>query len=76
MSKGTFPHLLQVPQILPGARSFSGLRLAHQAVSRTWKGELRIIPLLFRDIVVGASLNFGTWTKANPSAETTFPCKS
>lgn len=75
MSKGTFPHLLQVPQILPAARSFSGLRLAHQAVSRTWKGELRIIPLLFRDIVAGASLNFGTWTKANPSAETTFPCK-
>lgn len=77
LSKGTFLHLLQVPQILPTAHSFPGLCLARQAVNGTWMEELRVTSLLFSAIMAGPSpdLSSSTWTKANPSAETAFPCR-
>lgn len=72
-----FLHLLQVPQILPIAHSFPGLCPAHQAVNRTWRGELRVTPLLFSAFTASSSpdLSSRTWSKANLSAETAFLCK-
>lgn len=77
LSKGTFIHLLQVPPDPAQGTQLPELCLAHQAVNRTWRGELRVTSLLFSAIMAGPSpdLSSSTWTKANPSAETAFPCK-
>lgn len=77
LSKGTFLHLLQVPQILLTARSFPGLCLAHRVVNRTWRGELRVTPsCLVPSWQVPPQISaVAPGTKANPSGETAFPCK-